>query len=161
MVTLCTPRSSLKEPWKSLWQRRLDRVIPTSYSWPWVPRAHPPSPAEERNRFSLSNTLTSSLVRRVPRRLRTEAAEMLFQEFWQILMEMFGRPPMKMQELGLSSNSNPITKLDKLSTRAGMTSKIKHQNYSLNSATNQSKSTHLKNSLNLKNSICKLSSLTL
>jgi hypothetical protein len=62
---------------------------------------------------------------------------------------------MKMQELGSNSSSNLTIKLDKLFTRAEMTSKIKFQNYFSNSAINQNKPSSLKNSPNLKYSICK------
>ncbi len=62
---------------------------------------------------------------------------------------------MKMQELGSNSSSNLIIKLDKLSTRAEMTSKIKFQNYFSNSAINPNKRSNLKNSQSHKNSICK------
>lgn len=81
---------------------------------------------------------------------------MLFQEIWLTLMEMSGRPPMKMQELGSNSSSNLIIKLDKLYTRAEMTSKIKFQNYFSNLVINQNKLSNLKNSPSLKNLICKL-----
>lgn len=94
-------------------------------------------------------------MKRVPNGLKTEDVETLFQELWLTLMEISGRPPMKMQELGSNSSSNLTIKLDKLFTRAEMTSKIKFQNYFSNSAINQNKPSNLKNSPNLKNSICK------